>query len=64
MPPLHIKLGLMKQYVKCLDKHLACFGYICQKYLALSNEKLKAGISDGPKIGQLMKDNKFIETMN
>ncbi|CAK8691493.1 unnamed protein product [Clavelina lepadiformis] len=64
LPPLHIKLGLMKQYVKSLDKHGACFGYICQKFPALSNEKLKAGIFDGPKIRQLMKDKKFIKTMN
>ena len=62
--PLHIKLGLMTQYVKSLDKHGACLGYICQKFSALSNEKLKAGIFDGSKIRQLMKDKKFIETMN
>ena len=37
LPSLHIKLGLMKQYVKSLDKHGACFGYICQKFPALSN---------------------------
>ena len=54
----------MKQYVKRLGKHGACFGYICQKFSALSNEKLKAGIFDGPKIRQLMKDKKFIKTIN
>ena len=64
LPPLYIKLGLMKQYVKSLDKHRACFGYICQKFPALSNEKLKAGIFDGPKIRQLMKDKIFIENIN
>ena len=64
LPPLHIKLSLMKQYVKSQNKHGTCFGYICQKFPALSNEKLIAGIFDGPKIRQLMKDKKFIETMN
>ena len=54
----------MTQYVKSLDKHGTCLGYICQKFSALSNEKLKAGIFVGPKIRQLMKDKKFIETMN
>ena len=53
----------MTQYVKSLDKHGSCFGYICQKFPALSNEKLKAGIFDGPKIRQLMKDKESIETM-
>ena len=64
LPPLNIKLSLMKQYVKILDKHGACFGYICQKFLALSNKKLKTEIFAGPKIRQLMKDKKFIETIN
>ena len=40
-----------------------CWVYL-PKIPALSNEKLKAGIFDGPKIRQLMKDKKFIETMN
>ena len=53
LPSLHIKLGLMKQYVKSLDKHGPCFGYIRQKFPALSNEKLKTEIFDGPKIRQL-----------
>ena len=35
LPPLHIKLGLMKQYVKSLNKHGTCFGYICQKISCL-----------------------------
>ena len=64
LSPLHIKLGLIKHYVISQDKHVASFGYICQKFPALSNEKLKAGIFDGPKIRQLMKNKKFIETMN
>ena len=43
-PPLHIKLGLMKQFVKALDKEGDCFQYICKAFPGLSNEKLKAGI--------------------
>ena len=63
LPPLHIKLGLMKQYVKSLDKGGECFKYICQKFSFLSREKIKAGVFDGPKIRQLLKDEEFIETM-
>ena len=44
LPPLHIKLGLMKQYVKSLDKGGECFKYICQKFSFLSHEKIKAGV--------------------
>ena len=64
LPPLYIKLRLMKQDVKSLDKSGKCFKYICQKVLFLSYEKLKAGVFDGPNIRQLLKDKEFIETMN
>ena len=63
-PPLRIKLGLMKQTVKALDKDRDCFHYICKSFPSLSNEKLKAGISDGPQIRQLMGDQKFCDSMN
>ena len=42
-PPLHIKLGLMKQFVKALDKEGGCFLYICDAFPGLSIEKKKAG---------------------
>ena len=64
LPPLHIKLGLMKQYVKALDKNGPCFLYVSRKFPGLSNEKLKAGIFDSPQIRLLMKDNYFIHSMN
>ena len=64
LPPLHIKLGLMKQYVKSLDKGGECFKYICQKFSFLSHEKIKASVFDGPKIRQLMKNKELIETMS
>ena len=48
LPSLHIKLGLMKQFVKALDKDGNCFNYIAKTFPNLSMEKLKAGIFDGP----------------
>ena len=63
-PPLHIKLGLMKQFVKALNKEGNCFKYICSQFPGLSNEKLKAGIFDGPQIRMLMKDSDFTSHMN
>ena len=59
LPPLHIKLGLMIQFVKALDKHGDCFNYIVKKFLGLSMEKMKAGSFDGPKIRKLIQDQAF-----
>ena len=36
LPPLHIKLGLMKQFVKALNRSGDCFGYICSTFPGLS----------------------------
>lgn len=62
-PPLHIKLGLMKQFVKALSVEGDCFKYIVSAFPSLSYEKIKAGVFDGPQIRQLIKDERFIETM-
>ena len=44
LPPLHMKLGYIKQFVKALDKDGECFQYICSMFPGLSIEKLKGGI--------------------
>ena len=64
LPPLHIKLGLMKQFVRALTRDGTCFGYICRKFPGLSMEKVKAGIFDGPQIRELMRDQGFQSSMN
>ena len=64
LPPLHIKLGLIKQLVKALDKDGECFKCIFRSFPGLSIEKLKAGIFDGPDIRKLMQDENFILSMN
>jgi len=38
LPPLHAKLGLMKQSVKALDKSGGCFQYLCRFFPELSLE--------------------------
>ena len=63
-PPLHIKLGLIKQFTKALDKDGDCFTYLCQAFPGLTMEKLKAGIFDGPQIRQLIRDPEFENSMN
>ena len=58
-PPLHIKLGLVKQFIGALDKNGECFKYICQVLHMVSYEKLKAGILNGPQIRKLINDDRF-----
>ncbi|KAI6647650.1 hypothetical protein LOD99_8615 [Oopsacas minuta] len=63
LPPLYIKLGLMKQFVKSLDKDGSCFKYICRSFPAMSNEKLKTGIFDGPQIRSPIRNTGFVQSM-
>lgn len=62
-PPLHIKLGLMKQFVKTLSIEGDCFKYLISVFPGLSYEKIKAGVFDGPQIRQLFRDEHFMGTM-
>lgn len=62
-PPLHIKLGLMKQFVKALDYDGQCFEYIGRTMPGISTEKLKAGIFNGPQIRQFINDPAFKDSM-
>jgi hypothetical protein len=50
--PLHIKLGLMKQYVKALQRDGNCLKYLCCKFPGLSEVKLK-GIFAWPVVRKL-----------
>jgi len=58
-PPLHLKLGLMKQFVKTLDKEGECFQYIYRFFPKLSSEKVRSGIFDGSQIRKLTRDSNF-----
>jgi len=63
LPPLHIKLVMMKQSVKALDRNSPCFQYLCTKFSSLSYAKIREGIFDGPQIRKLMMDDSFTGTM-
>ena len=60
-PRLYIRLGLMKQFGKALDKHGDWFQYICRSFPSLSSEKLKASILDGPQSRMLMRHQTFCD---
>ena len=59
LPPLHIKLGLMKNFVKALKPDGLGFQYLKQMFPRISDAKLKEGIFVGPQIRQVMKDRDF-----
>ena len=59
LPPLHIKLGLMKNLVKALDQDGAGFKYLVNKFPKLSLMKIKEGVFVGPQIRELMNDSQF-----
>ncbi|XP_061412718.1 uncharacterized protein LOC133345765 [Lethenteron reissneri] len=54
MPPLHIKLGLMKQFVRAVDKESATFKYLQDFFPKLSEAKVKAGAFVGPQIKKIL----------
>lgn len=64
LPPLHIKLGIMKNFIKALKKDGAATDFLKQKFPRVSEAKLKAGIFDGPQIRELMKDEKFTVSLD
>jgi hypothetical protein len=64
LPSFHIKLGILKQFVKVLDRSGPCFQHLNITFFALSEAELKEGIIDGQQIRKLMKDAAFTNTMN
>ena len=47
LPPLHIKLGLMKNFVKAVDRNCTAFLYLRQKFPLLSDAKIGEGVFTG-----------------
>ena len=59
LPPLHIKHGLFKQYVKALEKKSSEFPYLAEKLPSLSQAKNK-GVFIGPQIRNIVLEETFI----
>ena len=59
LPPLHIKLGLMKIFVKALDKEGVAFLHLRNKFTNLSEAKIKEGVFIGPQIKAVFRDGEF-----
>lgn len=65
LPPLHIKLGLIKQFIKALKKrNSAAFTNLFEVFPMISKAKIQEGVFDGPQIRQLMGNKKFEDEMD
>ena len=64
LPPLHIKLGLAKQFVKSLKPTSHAFCYIRQMFPSLSEAKVKGGIFVGPQIRRMLASEELEEQMS
>ena len=53
LPPPHIKLGLIKQYVKAMELDSDAFHHMVSMFPKLSDAKLNAGTFVGPHIGRM-----------
>jgi hypothetical protein len=65
LPPLHIKLGLVRNFVVAMDRNGQGFQYLKEKFGAVKTDaKLKAGIFIGPEIREIMRDTAFRTKLN
>ncbi|UYV66246.1 hypothetical protein LAZ67_4000972 [Cordylochernes scorpioides] len=64
LPPLHIKLGIMKNFVKAMDRNANGFAYLKQKCSSIFDAKIKEGIFVGPQIRELQQDGNFQNSLN
>ena len=59
IPPLHIKFGLMKNFVKAMDRTGSAFKYLAEKFPLLSEVKIIERVFWGPEIRKLFRDDIF-----
>ena len=59
LPSMHLKLGLMRNFVKAMKQEEAAFTYLWENFSRLSEAKLKERNLIGPQIRDLIKDEYF-----
>ena len=64
LPPLHIKLGLIKNFVKALDRDERGFQYLMKLFPKISYAKIKEAFFFGPDIRRLMNDDNFAKWLS
>ena len=63
-PPLHINLGLIKQFVKKMNPKGKAFKHIQELFSKLSEANVKGGIFVGPQVKRLMQSDSFLEKLS
>ena len=63
LPPLHINLGLVKQFVKALDKNSHAFKHLQNFFTKISEAKIETGIFVGPQTRKILNRNEFLEEL-
>ena len=63
LPPLHINLVLIKQFVKALYKNLDAFKHLQNFFIKISAAKIEAGIFVGPQIRKILACNEFLDDL-
>ena len=64
LPQLHTQLGLMKHFVKALNKEGNALIHLKNIFPQISDAKLMAGILNCPQIRELMRNDNFARNMN
>lgn len=58
-PPLHLKLGLIKNFAKRMGKDGPALLHLKKLFPKLSEAKIKEGVFNGPQIRTILKDQEF-----
>ena len=64
LPPMHINLGLFKQFVKGLRKDSPAFEFLHKCFPKLSDAKIKEGVFVGPQIQKFILNDMFDKKLN
>ena len=64
LPLLHIKLGIMRNVIKDINRNGPTMQFLRRKFSKISEAKITAGILNGPQIRELIHDNNFDNSMN
>ena len=63
-PPFHIKLGLVKQFVKKMNPEGEAFKHIQKLFPKLLEAKVEGGMFVGPQVKRLMQSDSFLEKLS
>jgi hypothetical protein len=64
IPPLHLKLGIVKNFIKSLSANESAIDFLQTRFPTLSKCKVKEGIFNGPDIRKLIRSVEFDSKLN